>query len=399
MVVSDGPNEVSVSRRISAESREPVAVFRVWFKVVRLSTVVVHMFSLPLSQSMRFSPLTVLFSIFTVVLSFAPATAVSESVAYEFVVDLSGSMNRYVSGRSLRSHAIDALNAALPDGSSYAVRVFGHRVPLHDKERGCADTELLFPLGVHPREEVARRLSGLAAIGLTPLAESLGAVEQDLGSAVGKRIVVLLSDGADSCGGNPAAELERLRGKGIEVIVNPIGLGVDKATRAQLAELASISGGKFSEIKDLSALPTALSAALGHLGVAPKPRKLPGDLEGERDAGDSLSDALPVSPGDWLKGSIGAKRGALEDRVDTFSFAVTSGEKEVVEIEGLGLGAVSAEILDSAGNLLGRIASSPGESEPITAPIAGGVLVLRITAITPGEVRYRFRAVPLVKIN
>jgi hypothetical protein len=357
------------------------------------------MFSLRHSHSMRFSPLTVLVALFAGGLFFAPATAVSESITYEFVVDLSGSMNRFSSGRSLRSHAIDALNAALPDGSPYAVRVFGHRVPLNDRNRGCADTELLFPLGEHSREAVARRLSGLAAVGLTPLARSLGAVDQDLGSAVGKRIVVLLSDGADSCGGDPAAELERLQADGIEVIVNPIGLGVDKATRTQLAELASISGGKFFEIEDPSELRSALSAALEHVGVAPKPRKLPGDLDGDRDAGESLTNALPVSPGDWLKGSVGAKRGELEDRIDTFSFAVTSGEKEVVEIEGLGLGAVSAELLDSAGNLLGRIASSPGESEPITAPGAGGILVVKITAVTPGEVRYRFRAVPLVKIN
>lgn len=54
----------------------------------------------------------------------------------------------------------------------------------------------------------------------TPIARSLELVVQDLATVSGERIVVLITDGEETCDGDPAAVIEALQTSGIDARVN-----------------------------------------------------------------------------------------------------------------------------------------------------------------------------------
>lgn len=333
----------------------------------------------------------------------ASAAAMALDVSYEFVVDLSGSMNRYEQGASLKAHAIKALSASLPESRPYAVRVFGHRVGLQDRAASCADSELIFPFERHDVSLARARLSGLLAQGYTPLAKSLQAIENDLAKTPGKHVVILLSDGIDSCDGDPAGEIEKLKAHGLDIIVNPIGLGLDAAARAQLEEIANITGGKFTAVSNPSLLSQAFIEALSHIEGTEKPRSFPEDIGAGRDAGGTIASALPVKKGEWQTASVGTRRGAARDEADYFAIQSGVGEKFEVQLELLSGRLLSASVLDDSGfdggSVLATASESSPETEPITAPQRGGKVYIRFTTADQGEVRYRFKIISLVEID
>jgi Ca-activated chloride channel family protein len=93
----------------------------------------------------------------------------------------------------------------------------------------------------------------------TPLAAAIAAVAKDLATASGRRLAVIVSDGAESCGGNPSKAIKRLRAAGISV--NFVGLGLDKRTRKAMAKLAVLGGGQYFDARDPDQLATAVTTA------------------------------------------------------------------------------------------------------------------------------------------
>src|SRR5690606_23390906 len=95
----------------------------------------------------------------------------------------------------------DAVRELIPAGTPVALRVFGHREP------DACRTDLEIPLGPLNPDAAAATIAGIQAMNLarTPIADSLAAVEADLAGAAGGAIVVLVTDGEETCDGNPAA--------------------------------------------------------------------------------------------------------------------------------------------------------------------------------------------------
>lgn len=339
---------------------------------------------------------------FAALLLLLPLSADAGDRAYEFIIDLSGSMNRYQAGASLKTHALGALVTNLPHDAPFAVRVFGHRIGLEDKERSCKDSELLTPLGYHPADEIRAQVKQLRAQGYTPLAHALRFAEDDLSAHSGKKVVILLSDGVDSCDGDPAHEIEQLKQKGIAIVINPIGIGLDTPARKQLTQLAEMTGGVFADIKEPSELARALDMAIAHVPdavPAGTPAKLPGDLGQENDAGDFASAALEVRKSDWMVATIGAVRGALRDSKDYFTLRSSSGEKFTLELEILSGTRLHGRIVDTRGATLGEVSESALQSDPILVPNSGDSVGIVFTNPDGKEIRYRFRILPLVEIE
>ncbi len=66
----------------------------------------------------------------------------------------------------------------------------------------------------------------------------------------GPRIVVVVSDGKESCKGDPAAEVDRLRSQGFDVTLNVVGLALDKTSRRNIRRLAELGGGSYFDAAD-----------------------------------------------------------------------------------------------------------------------------------------------------
>jgi Mg-chelatase subunit ChlD len=187
----------------------------------------------------------------------------SPDVAVELVLDTSGSMLERIGRRRRRIDvAKDVLarlvTERLAPGTPVALRVFRQDGP------GC-ETELAVPLGPLDPAAMEGTIGGLSVRKgvATPLAAAIEAVASDLGAVTGPRIVVVVSDGEESCDGDPEAAVRALVDQGFDVSVNVVGLDLDRKARRKVERLAEIGNGTYFDARDADGLSAALKAALG----------------------------------------------------------------------------------------------------------------------------------------
>ena len=78
----------------------------------------------------------------------------------------------------------------------------------------------------------------------TPLGATLHAVGSDLAGVEGPTVVVLVTDGQETCKGDPAAEVRALLAQGLDVQLNIVGFAIDDAgLQADLAAWAALGHG------------------------------------------------------------------------------------------------------------------------------------------------------------
>ncbi len=199
--------------------------------------------------------------------------ALPQGAAVELILDASGSMLKRQGGKRridvAKTVLSDLVGRTLPPGTPFALRVFGHR----EADSCRSDLEIaLSPLASAP---VSGRIAAIEAMNLakTPIARSLELVAEDLAGASGPAVVVLLTDGEETCGGDPAAAVEKLRGQGFDVRVNIVGFAIDDdELKSRFRYWADIGGGVYRDASgaaDLgSSIRESLRAAFEVLGAA-----------------------------------------------------------------------------------------------------------------------------------
>ncbi|MDA1095431.1 MAG: VWA domain-containing protein [Acidobacteria bacterium] len=183
----------------------------------------------------------------------------------EIILDLSNSMWGQVNGKSKIDLARRALTSALTDlpaNIPVGLRVYGHRVSVDDKEAGCADTERLIAPAPGQGPAIAKMSDTLQPKGHTPIARSLQEAGADLKRDGTAGVIVLVSDGVESCGGNPEAVAAQLRSSGVDVVIHTVGLGVNDVDRSVLAALAAAGGGQYFDAGDAPALTESINTAV-----------------------------------------------------------------------------------------------------------------------------------------
>jgi hypothetical protein len=180
--------------------------------------------------------------------------------AIEVILDASGSMLQRIEGERRIEIARDALTRLVgelvPAGTPFALRVFGHR------EVDSCRTDLEIPLAPLAPASATATIRGVQAMNLarTPIGASLRLVRDDLARATGPRLVVLISDGEETCDGDPLAAIAELRGAGVDVRVNVIGFAIDEhQLREQFESWARAGGGLYVEARDRAELQRAMA--------------------------------------------------------------------------------------------------------------------------------------------
>ena len=229
--------------------------------------------------------------------------------AVEFVLDASGSMLQKLGGvRRIdlaKSALTDLARTALPDGTSFALRVFGH------KEAGSCRTDLELPLAPIDRNAAVARIQGLGAMNLakTPIGASLSKVRDDLKGVEGPMLVVLVTDGEETCGGDPKAAIQALRTAGLDVCVNVLGFAVDEVVlKETFREWARVGNGGYFDAQSGEQLKSAMRATL---------RPTYQVLAGAKvvATGTVNGDAIEVPPGNYkirVPGAASKDIGAVE---------------------------------------------------------------------------------------
>ena len=186
-------------------------------------------------------------------------------VHLEIIFDASGSMNVLADGERKLAIAKRALKEVLRSLDSrnigLAFRAYGSNKDIeYSKESSCQDTELLVDFSRGTSSRIRRAADSLQGYGYTPLAKSLRLAGQDLEPFKNRHpTILLLSDGEDSCDGNPLAEIAHLRNRGIDVQIHVVGFDSDESARNQLEQLARTSGGNFYDARNYQDLSGSLN--------------------------------------------------------------------------------------------------------------------------------------------
>jgi Ca-activated chloride channel family protein len=213
----------------------------------------------------------------------------------ELVLDASGSMKEpHGDGRTRFQAAVDALRevvGALPGDMSVGLRIYGSTID--DGPGSCKDSELVVPVGPLDKGALRSALGTARPLGNTPIAYSLREAAKDLPSE-GPRTIVLVSDGEESCGGDPCQVARDLSKQGLDLHVDVVGFQVDDKARNQLTCIAQAGRGTFYDAPNADALVSQLSRLTARAARAYAPQGTP--VEGTDDA-----DGAPLlAPGQYL---------------------------------------------------------------------------------------------------
>ena len=135
----------------------------------------------------------------------------------------------------------------LPGNAQFGLRVFGH------KEADSCRTDLEIPLAPLNRPQAAAKVAAVNAMNLAkpPIAATLQQAGGDLAGKPGPSLIILLTDGEETCDGDPAAVIQSLRGSGLDVRVNIVAPGVTTAGMAR----ASVDAGKYDPYVERKVIP------------------------------------------------------------------------------------------------------------------------------------------------
>lgn len=168
--------------------------------------------------------------------------------------DASGSMAGALGGDTKMAaarQAVDALLDDLPDDVTASLVAFGHRGTNDDAGRAasCAGVETLVP-ATDNTTALKAAVQALEPAGWTPLADALAAAGTQLApsDAAGEQVVYVVSDGEETCGGDPVEQARALHDGDIRAVVNILGLDLPADERAQLEAVAQAGGGLFTPI-------------------------------------------------------------------------------------------------------------------------------------------------------
>ncbi|WP_052712176.1 vWA domain-containing protein [Domibacillus indicus] len=184
---------------------------------------------------------------------------VKENVNVAIVLDASGSMKAEIDGKSRMEIAKEAINefaANLPEKTNVSLSVYGHKGTGDDSDKGlsCSAIEEVYPLGTYNQSSFNQAVEPVQASGWTPISAALAQAGEKLTAAsAGKEatnVIYVVSDGKETCDGNPAQTAKQLAESDIQAIINVIGFSIEDGDEASLRAVADAAGGEFIEAKN-----------------------------------------------------------------------------------------------------------------------------------------------------
>lgn len=214
----------------------------------------------------------------------APSQAAELITNIALVLDCSGSMKETVKEGETKMDAAKGVLADLvekiPSGLNVTFVIYGHEVfGSADDPRNCQAVKVargLSPLDAAGKSDLRRLIAGLKPTGATPLALSLKVAGEELAKKPDEFCgIVLVTDGLESCKGNPTEEVAALSAKlKLSFGVNVVGLGVKADEDAALKAIADAGNGKYYDADDAGALAESISVIAKELKVKAKPAKV-----------------------------------------------------------------------------------------------------------------------------
>ncbi|GAA0593727.1 hypothetical protein GCM10009001_07380 [Virgibacillus siamensis] len=173
------------------------------------------------------------------------------------LLDSSGSMANMQNGKTrmeIAKEAIKQFVENLPEQARISLRVYGHvgTGSKADKKKSCSSIEEVYPLASYKKGKFSKALNQFEPAGWTPMTKAIKELKRNFkkyNSKQNTNIVYVVSDGVETCGGNPVKVVKSLSESNISPVVNIIGFQVNNEGHKQLKEMAKSAHGRYINAK------------------------------------------------------------------------------------------------------------------------------------------------------
>jgi hypothetical protein len=173
------------------------------------------------------------------------------------ILDTSSSMDESFEGSSkivVAKRVLSEVVSELPEGMDVGLRIFG----------GCGRSRLMLPITPFDREQLTSKIQEISTGGATPLAFSLEQAKDDFADIVGNKIILLVSDGMETCHGDPIDAAQELANTYKDLRIDVIGFDVagQDGTAEELSKIASRTNGSYNDAQSSDELKMALQSVI-----------------------------------------------------------------------------------------------------------------------------------------
>jgi Ca-activated chloride channel homolog len=172
------------------------------------------------------------------------------------LMDSSGSMAAKIGGKTKMEIAKEAVRnyaSKLPQGSRVMLRVYGQEGSNSDSDKkvSCGSTEVVYELNPYDEASFKDGLNKFEPTGWTPIAGAIQAAQKDLEGQTGEKvqnIIYVVSDGVETCDGDPAEAAISILNSPAKAQVNVIGFDVNDEGQKSLHQIAQAGGGTYQSV-------------------------------------------------------------------------------------------------------------------------------------------------------
>jgi len=183
------------------------------------------------------------------------------------VFDVSGLMWGRIDGRTkieIAREAVGKLTESIPQGTRFGLVAYGHR-----RGNDCGDIETVIAPSALDRGRIEAAVARLTPRGRTPITEALREAARALDAEKKGGTIILVTDGVETCKGDPCALAAELKRKNTRLTAHVVGFDVSrKGDQARLACIADRTGGTFVPASNAGELAQALRTTAS---AKPKP--------------------------------------------------------------------------------------------------------------------------------
>lgn len=193
------------------------------------------------------------------------------------IFDASGSMWGQIDGVAKITTAREALSGIVGDldpAMNLGLMAYGHR-----RKVDCTDTEILYPVANYDAGRLLPAIEGISPLGKTPIAGALEQAAAAMPNSGQSSSVLLISDGLETCGGDPCAAAARLAESRIETRVHVVGFDLSEEEHAALQCIADNGNGTYYPANDAQSFVAAVNDVVRQVedtaSTAPEPSSEP----------------------------------------------------------------------------------------------------------------------------
>ncbi|MGE7977048.1 vWA domain-containing protein [Psychrobacillus sp. NPDC093200] len=166
------------------------------------------------------------------------------------LLDASSSMLLSVDGKQKMGIAKTAMKRfakTIGASSEVSLYVYGHEGSQEDKDKelSCTKIDEIYPMQSYSTDKFDPVVDDVAAKGWTPLAAAIKTANEASKNSEGALTVYIVSDGAETCDGDPIKEAEEFAKGNENRQVNIIGFNVDQKGQDQLKAVAEAGKGEY----------------------------------------------------------------------------------------------------------------------------------------------------------